>query len=46
MSKEFKKPRLQVRRPDRSCYSFMQAVGLVNDHTTSCFRYKELKAGR
>jgi hypothetical protein len=20
----------------------MQAVGLVNDHTTSCFRYKEL----
>jgi DNA-3-methyladenine glycosylase I len=24
------------------CYAFMQAVGLVNDHTTSCFRYKEL----
>ena len=24
------------------CYSFMQAVGLVNDHTTSCFRYAEL----
>jgi DNA-3-methyladenine glycosylase I len=24
------------------CYSFMQAVGLVNDHTTNCFRYKEL----
>jgi DNA-3-methyladenine glycosylase I len=24
------------------CYSFMQAVGMVNDHTTSCFRYKVL----
>jgi DNA-3-methyladenine glycosylase I len=21
------------------CYAFMQAVGLVNDHSTSCFRY-------
>jgi DNA-3-methyladenine glycosylase I len=21
------------------CYAFMQAVGLVNDHTTNCFRY-------
>ena len=24
------------------CYAFMQAVGMVNDHTTSCFRYKQL----
>jgi DNA-3-methyladenine glycosylase I len=24
-------------------YAFMQACGMVNDHTTSCFRYKELK---
>jgi DNA-3-methyladenine glycosylase I len=24
------------------CYAFMQAVGMVNDHVTSCFRYKEL----
>ena len=24
------------------CYAFMQAVGLVNDHTTDCFRYREL----
>lgn len=22
------------------CYAFMQAVGMVNDHTTDCFRYK------
>ncbi len=25
------------------CYSFMQAVGMVNDHTTECFRYKEIR---
>ncbi len=25
------------------CYAFMQAVGLVNDHTVDCFRYNELK---
>jgi DNA-3-methyladenine glycosylase I len=24
------------------CYAFMQAVGMVNDHLTSCFRWKEL----
>jgi DNA-3-methyladenine glycosylase I len=24
------------------CYAFMQAVGLVNDHNLSCFRYKEI----
>jgi DNA-3-methyladenine glycosylase I len=24
------------------CYAFMQACGLVNDHVTSCFRYREL----
>ncbi len=24
------------------CYAFMQAAGLVNDHTTSCFRYEEV----
>ncbi len=25
------------------CYAFMQAVGMVNDHVVSCFRYGELK---
>ena len=25
------------------CYAFMQAVGMVNDHTTDCFRYKEVQ---
>jgi DNA-3-methyladenine glycosylase I len=24
------------------CYAFMQAVGMVNDHTTDCFRYKKI----
>jgi DNA-3-methyladenine glycosylase I len=26
------------------CYAFMQAVGMVNDHVTDCFRYRELIA--
>jgi DNA-3-methyladenine glycosylase I len=25
------------------CYAFMQAVGMVNDHTTDCFRWSELE---
>ena len=24
------------------CYAFMQAVGMVNDHTTNCFRYDKV----
>ncbi len=24
------------------CYAFMQAVGMVNDHTADCFRYRQL----
>jgi DNA-3-methyladenine glycosylase I len=24
------------------CYAFMQAVGMVNDHTTDCFRHNEV----
>ena len=23
------------------CYAFMQATGIVNDHTTDCFRHRE-----
>ncbi len=26
------------------CYAFMQAVGMVNDHLVTCFRYEELKS--
>jgi DNA-3-methyladenine glycosylase I len=28
------------------CYAFMQAVGMVNDHTTDCFRHRQLKGDR
>lgn len=24
------------------CYAYMQATGMVNDHITSCYRYKEI----
>lgn len=27
------------------CYAFMQAAGLVNDHTVDCFRYKQVHRG-
>src|SRR6266540_4385144 len=26
------------------CYAFMQAIGMVNDHTTDCFRYADVQA--
>ena len=26
------------------CYAYMQAVGMVNDHTVDCFRYREINA--
>ena len=25
------------------CYAYMQAMGMVNDHTTDCFRYQQCK---
>jgi len=25
------------------CYAYMQAAGMINDHTADCFRYKEVK---
>jgi DNA-3-methyladenine glycosylase I len=28
------------------CYAHMQAIGMVNDHVVSCFRYKELAEPR
>lgn len=28
------------------CYAFMQAMGMVNDHTTDCFRHRELGGKR
>jgi DNA-3-methyladenine glycosylase I len=26
------------------CYAYMQAIGMVNDHTNDCFRHKQIKA--
>jgi DNA-3-methyladenine glycosylase I len=28
------------------CYSFMQAIGMVNDHEASCFRYNQVATWR
>lgn len=28
------------------CYAFMQAVGMVNDHLTGCFRYSQLRTAK
>lgn len=42
MSKDLKKNGFKFIGPT-TCYAFMQAVGMVNDHITSCFRYKEVK---
>jgi len=41
MSKELKKRGFKF-IGSTICYAFMQAVGMVNDHTVDCFRHKEL----
>jgi DNA-3-methyladenine glycosylase I len=41
MSKDLKRRGFSFVGPT-VCYAFMQAVGMANDHTTTCFRYKEL----
>jgi len=41
MSKELKVRGCQFVGPT-ICYAFMQAVGMVNDHITSCFRHSEI----
>ncbi len=38
MSKELRERGFRFVGPT-ICYAFMQAVGLVNDHATNCFRY-------
>ncbi|HPB67782.1 MAG TPA: DNA-3-methyladenine glycosylase I, partial [Candidatus Omnitrophota bacterium] len=25
------------------CYAFMQAIGMVNDHLVTCFRYNQIQ---
>jgi len=41
MSKELKRRGFRFVGPT-VCYAFMQACGLVNDHTVNCFRFGEL----
>jgi DNA-3-methyladenine glycosylase I len=43
MSKDLKKRDFKFVGPT-ICYAFMQAVGMVNDHVVSCFRYQALKS--
>jgi len=45
MSKELKRLGFRFVGPT-TCYAFMQATGLVNDHVTSCFRYAALRGKR
>lgn len=42
MSKSLKKKGFKFVGPT-TCYAYMQAVGMVNDHVVSCYRYKEVK---
>ncbi len=42
MSKALKKRGFKFVGPT-ICYAYMQAIGMVNDHTTDCFRYKAKK---
>ncbi|MCF6278655.1 MAG: DNA-3-methyladenine glycosylase I [Anaerolineales bacterium] len=42
MSKDLKKRGFSFVGPT-ICYAFMQAVGMVNDHIVTCFRYQEIK---
>jgi DNA-3-methyladenine glycosylase I len=41
MSKDLKRRGFRFVGPT-ICYAFMQATGMVNDHVTSCFRFREL----
>ncbi len=41
LSRELKRRGFRFVGPT-TCYAFMQAVGIVNDHAASCFRFPEL----
>ena len=43
MSRELRKRGFSFVGPT-ICYAFMQSVGMVNDHTTNCFRHAEVAA--
>ncbi len=41
MSKDLRRRGFRFMGPT-TCYAFMQAAGMVNDHVVGCFRYKKL----
>ncbi len=43
MSKDLRKRGFKFVGPT-ICYAFMQAIGMVNDHTVKCFRYRQIQA--
>ncbi|MHA2174208.1 MAG: DNA-3-methyladenine glycosylase I [Candidatus Hodarchaeales archaeon] len=43
MSKDLKKRGFSFVGPT-ICYAYMQSIGMVNDHITSCYRYNQIKA--
>ena len=45
MSKDLKMRGFKFVRPT-ICYAFMQAVGMVNDHTMNCFRHRAVSKMR
>ena len=42
MSKDLKKRGFSFVGPV-TCYAFMQAIGMVNDHITDCFRWRDIR---
>jgi DNA-3-methyladenine glycosylase I len=42
MSRELKRRGFRFAGPT-ICYAFMQAIGMVNDHVVTCFRYSEIE---
>ena len=42
VSKDLKKRNFKFIGP-KICYAFLQAIGIINDHSEDCFRYNEIK---
>ncbi len=42
MSRDLKKRGFRFVGPT-ICYAFMQAIGMVNDHVSGCFRYRQIR---
>ena len=42
ISKDLKNRNFKFVGP-KICYAFLQAIGIINDHSEDCFRYNEIK---